>query len=177
MEELEVPTEHLHEHIHEAAHHSPDTWVMTVALCSALLAVFAAIASLLAGHHANAAMLEQLKASDQWAYYQAKGIKSSILETRSSVLEALGKPVDPKVATKLQEYKKEQTEIDAKAREMEASWNAHLSHHNILAKAVTFFQIGIALSAISVLTRRRWLFWGSLGLGASGLFFLVTGLV
>ena len=177
MEEIEVPTEHLHEHIHEAAHHAPDTWVLTVALSSALLAVFAALASLLAGHHANEAMLEQLKASDQWAYYQAKGIKSSILETRSSVLEALGKPVDPKVATKLEDYKKEQKEIEEKAREMEASGSAHLSHHNILAKSVTLFQIGIALSAISVLTRRKWLFWGSLALGASGVFFLVTGLV
>jgi len=43
------------------------------------------------------AMLEQIRSNDSWNYYQAKGIKSSILETRTSVLEALGKPVDPEV--------------------------------------------------------------------------------
>ena len=35
----------------------------------------AAIAALLAGHAANEALLEQIKASDQWSYYQSKSIK------------------------------------------------------------------------------------------------------
>jgi len=177
MEEIEVPTEHLHEHIQEAAEHSAENWILTVALCSALLAVFAAIASLLAGHHANEAMLEQLKASDRWAYYQAKGIKSSVLESRSAVLESIGKPADPKVAAKIEEYKTEQGKIEKEADELQKSGEAHLVHHNTLAKSGTLFQIGIALSAISVLTRRKWLFWGSLALGVAGLFFLVTGIL
>jgi len=177
MDEIEVPTEHLHEHIHEAAEHSEGGWILKVALSSALLAVLAAIASLLAGHHANEAMIEQLKSSDQWAYYQAKGIKSSVLESREAILEAQGKPADPKVAAKLEDYKKEQKEIDEKAKELQISSETHLKIHSGLAKSVTFFQIAIALSAISALTRRRWLFQGSLGVGLVGTVFLVLGVL
>lgn len=176
MSEIEVPTEHLHEHIHEAAEHEGGKWILTVALSSALLAVLAAVAALLAGHYADEAMLEQIQASDKWAYYQAKGIKSSILETRISVLKALEKPVSPKDEEKIVEYKKEQEEIKAEGTKLEDESHAHLKHHGILAKAVTFFQVAIALSAIAALTRRKWLFWGALGVGLVGLGFFISGL-
>ncbi|MDQ2720133.1 MAG: DUF4337 domain-containing protein, partial [Bacteroidota bacterium] len=83
MEEIEVPTEHLQEAVKEKAEEaSKDAlgkWIMYVAISTALIAVFAAIAGLMAGHHSNEALIEQIKASDQWAYYQAKGIKAEIL--------------------------------------------------------------------------------------------------
>src|SRR5580693_10359834 len=82
MEDPEVPTEHLHEHMEHGAAHGGAPWMMGVALSSALLAGLAAVCSLLAGHHANEAMVDQIKASDQWAYYQAKGIKSAILSSK-----------------------------------------------------------------------------------------------
>ena len=58
-EEIEVPTEHLHETIHEAAegHHSHMAgFNMQVALSTAILAVVAAVSALLAGHAANEAV-------------------------------------------------------------------------------------------------------------------------
>ena len=76
-EEMEVPTEHLHESIHEAVEKSNSRWVMMVALTAALLAVLAALASLLASYHVNESMIEQLKASDQWSYYQLEAIHPS----------------------------------------------------------------------------------------------------
>ena len=95
-EEIEVPTEHLHEHLEHQAQHSPERWIVFVALSSALLAVFAAVSALLAGHHANEAMIEQIQASDLWAYYQAKGIKAAVLENKIEVLVGLGKEVAEK---------------------------------------------------------------------------------
>jgi len=76
MEEIEVPTEQLQEQLNERTRESQEKWILMVALTAAILAVFAAINALLAGHYANEAMIEQLKASDQWAYYQAKGINT-----------------------------------------------------------------------------------------------------
>ena len=35
--------------------------------------------------------------------------------------------------------------------------------------ALTFIQIAVALAAITVLTRRRWLLWGSVGAAAAGI--------
>ena len=86
MEEIEVPTEHLQEQLNEATKESEENWILKVALTAAILAVFAAITALMAGHFANEAMIEQLKASDQWAYYQAKGIKYVVIENKIDLL-------------------------------------------------------------------------------------------
>jgi hypothetical protein len=175
MEEPEVPTEHLQEAIEHQAAHSKATWTMGVALSSALLAGLAAVCSLLAGHHANEAMVDQLQGSDQWAYYQAKGIKAAILASKMELLEGEGKPAAGKDQEKLAEYKKEQDDIAAGAREKERSAEEHLRRHVIFARGVTLFQIAIAIGAISVLTNRRAFWFVSLAFGLVGVFFLAQG--
>ena len=176
-EEMEVPTEHLHEDMEHAAHHSGETWIVFVALSSALLAVLAAACSLLAGHRANEAMIEQIQASDQWAYYQAKGVKSAVLESKMELLHALGKEPEAKDEEKATEYKNQQKEIEEKAREKEHSSELNLASHQILAKGVTVFQIAIALGAISALTRKKWLWFVSLALGATGTVFFLQAIL
>ncbi len=176
-EDLEVPTEHLHEEMEHAAHHSGETWILFVALSSALLAVLAAACSLLAGHRANEAMIEQIQASDQWAYYQAKGVKSAVLESKMELLRTLGKEPEAKDEEKVTEYRNQQKEIEEKAREKENSSAENLASHQILARAVTVFQIAIALGAISALTKKIWLWFASLALGAVGVVFFLQGVL
>ena len=177
MEAPEVPTEHLHEEIHHHATHQKARWTMGVALSSALLAGLAAVCSLLAGHHANEAMIEQIKSSDQWAYYQAKGIKAAVLGSKVELLEAEGKTISPKDRQKLADYKKEQDEIQAGAKEKQEASESHLHQHVIFARGVTFFQIAIAIGAISVLVNQRRFWVLSLFLGGVGVAFLVQGLL
>jgi len=175
MEEIEIPTEHLHEQLNESAHENAERWILMVALTAALLAVLAAITALLAGHYANEAMIEQIQASDQWSYYQAKGIKSAVLESKIDLLKTLGKEANPKEKEKAAQYKDDQKEIDKKAREKETLSEEHLSLHNMLAKGVTVFQVAIAICAISALTKRKWLWYGSILLGLAGaILFLIT---
>ena len=176
-EEIEVPTEHLHEDMKHAAYHGGEKWIVFVALSSALLAVFAATSALLAGHHANEAMIEQIQSSDQWAFYQAKGIKAAILESKMALLGSLGKEVSEKDREKLKDHKAEQNKIQEKAKEKQGSSEFHLKHHNTLAKSVTIFQIAIALGAISALTKKKLLWLVSLAFGISGLVFFVQGLI
>ena len=176
-EEIEVPTEHLHETIHEHAEHSGDRWTLLVALTTAFLAVLAAITALLAGHHSNEAMIDQMQASDQWAYYQAKGIKSSILQSKMELLASLGKESSGGDKEKIAEYKKEQKEIEDVAREKGQSSEKHLLTHVTLARAVTVFQVAIALGAIAVVTKRKPLWYVSLVLGVGGVAFLAWGLM
>ncbi len=175
-EDPEVPTEHLHETIHEEVEKGAEGWVLRVALTAALLAVFAAVTSLLAGHHANEAMIDQIQASDQWAYYQAKGIKGSLLESKLELLRALGKETSAQDEEKVAEYKEEQKRIQETATEKEKSSEAHLMKHNRLARSVTIFQIAIAMAAISVLTKRRWLWYASVILGIASLGIFVQSL-
>jgi hypothetical protein len=175
-EEIEVPTEHLHEKIHEEAEKG-ERWVLVVAMSTAMLAVAAAIASLLAGHHANEALLEQISASDQWSYYQAKGVKSAVLEGKMELLKAMDKEPSEADKEKLAKYKEEQEKISEVAKEKESSSHINLAVHTVLAKSVTFFQIAIAVAAISAITKKKPLWYASLGLGAVGIVFLVMGLV
>ncbi|HUJ63156.1 MAG TPA: DUF4337 domain-containing protein [Kofleriaceae bacterium] len=178
-EEIEVPTEHLHEKMSEEAEEAKEgrRWISRVAVSSALLAVAAAISALMAGHHANEAMLEEMKATDKWALYQAKGIKSALLQSKIDVLEASGKQVAPAVKADVKRYDDEQGDIKQDGLELEASSDDHMKHHESFAYAVTIFQIAIALGAIAVLARKPKLWWLSLGGGLAGLVFLILGII
>src|ERR1700756_3184040 len=90
-EEIEIPTEHLHEEIREKAEEQKERWTLYVALSTALMAVLAAVAGLLAGHHANEALIERAKSSDQWNFYQAKNLKQEIAVNTDQILHALAK--------------------------------------------------------------------------------------
>jgi len=68
-----------------SAEHSGETWISWVALSTAILAALAAIAALLSGRHVNKAMMNQIEASDQWNYYQAKGITAAVLDAKMSL--------------------------------------------------------------------------------------------
>ena len=175
MEEAEVPTEHLHEEIHHHAGRAGASWTMGVALSSALLAALAAVCSLMAGHHANEAMIEQIQSLDAWAFYQAKGIKAAVLGSKIELLEAENRGVSEKDRDNLARYRRDQEEIQAQAKERQAASEAHLRSHVVFARGVTLFQVAIAVGAISVLTSRRSFWFVSLAFGLAGAAFLVHG--
>jgi hypothetical protein len=171
MEEQEVPTEGLSEQINEQAEKekaaNEKNWSFYIAISTALIAVLAAISSMIAGHHSNEALIEQIKASDQWAFYQAKGIKADIasLNRDSYFKDSLEK----KYKAQQQDIKKE-AEMDQNASEI------HLQKHILLAKAVTLFQIAIAISAISILSKKRVLWYFAILIAITGIVFFISGL-
>jgi hypothetical protein len=178
-EEIEIPTEHLHEEIQEKAEEQREKWTLYVALSTALMAVLAAVAGLLAGHHANEALIERAKASDQWNFYQAKNLKQEIALNTDQILHAVV-PKDSSVkdhSADIARYEKEKGDIRKEAEEDEKKSEDHLNKHVPLASAVTAFQIAIAISAIAILTRRKQLWFGSLVLTVIGLIFFILGLL
>jgi hypothetical protein len=169
MEEAEVPLEHLHEEIHHHAEHGGPPWISWVALSTAILAVLAAIAGLLSGKHANEAMMSQIEVSNQWNYYQAKSIKASVLDAKMT----LSAEPSEKDKEKAARYEEEQKEIKAEAEHTQIEAKTYFHKHEIFARAVTMFQIAIAIAAISALTRKRTFWFVSLVFGLVGAGFLV----
>ncbi len=169
MEEAEVPLEHLHEQVKETAEHTGIAWISWVALSTAILAVLAAIAGLLSGEHANEAMMNQIEASDQWNYYQAKSIKASVLDAKMSLAGASNESDQ----SKRDRYEKEQEQIKSRAEAKEAAAKLNFHKHEVFARGVTMFQIAIAIAAISALTRKRHFWIVSLFFGVVGCVFLV----
>jgi hypothetical protein len=172
MEEPEVPLEHLHEEIHHHAEQSGG-WISGVALSTAFLAVLAAIAGLLAGSHANEAMMSQIEASDQWGYYQAKSIKAAVLEAKTT----LGSTVTEEDRVKMDKYREEEEAIKDEAEQKQGEARRSFHKHEVFARAVTMFQIAIAIAAISALTKRRRFWFVSIAFGAAGTVFLVLGFI
>jgi Domain of unknown function (DUF4337) len=193
MEEIEVPTEHLNEAIEEGAEEKKEKWTLYLALSTAFMAVFAAIAGLLAGHHANEALIERVKSSDQWSFYQSKSLKSEIAANTDKILHALsaghpeasgrpsaanqGAPIPGDNSKDVARYEEEKKEIKKKADEAEKASEWHLGKHVPLASAVTAFQVAIAISAIAILTRRKKLWYGGLFLALIGIYFFVQGIL
>jgi len=182
----EVETERLHEAIHEELEKEEGSgFLKRIALTTALLAALAAIASLYAGATVNEALVLkteatrlQAEASDQWAYYQAKGVKAAVEASSTSWL-AIGKPAPPEYAESQKRYKEEQKEIDAKAREKEKERDEksteadHLLHrHHLFADSVALLQVSIALGAVAALTRSRLAWFASMALGGAGIVLL-----
>jgi hypothetical protein len=179
----EVETEKLHEAIHEELEHSGGSFLKQIAATTAILAAFAAVASLRAGATVNHALVLkteaarlQSEASDQWAFYQAKGIKASVQEASSTSWQANGKEAPPQYAENQKRYKEEQGEIQKKAKELEKERDAksteadHLLHeHHGYANTVALFQVCIALGALAALTRNRVLWFASMAVGIIGI--------
>src|ERR1700722_8918924 len=100
-EEIEVDTDKLREQIdHEIEQSGGGRLLRLTALTTAMLAAIAAVASLKAGATVNDAILLkteatqlQSRASDQWAYYQAKGIKGAVAASSIESWRATGKAV------------------------------------------------------------------------------------
>jgi NAD-specific glutamate dehydrogenase len=186
-ESPEIETESLHESIREELEKEGGGFLRKIALSTALLAVLAAVASLRAGATVNHALLLrtdatqlQSQASDQWAYYQAKGVKAAVQDSIRTSWVAAGKEPPAQVTEKIERYEKEQEAIKEKAVELEKERDAkvkesdHLLHgHHGYANAVAMFQVAIALGAIAALTRSRAVWVGSLVVGLGGLTLLL----
>jgi hypothetical protein len=187
----EVDTDKLHETIHEAAEREESRLIRAIALTTALLAALAALASLRAGATVNEALALkteaarlQGEASDQWAYYQAKGVKAAVQEAIAASWRAAGKEPPAEIAEKIRRYGEEQEEIGAKATEKERERDAkekeaeHLLHrHHSFASAVALFQVSIALGAVAALTRLRLVWAASVVVGISGIVSAARALV
>ena len=187
-EEIEIPTEKLRETIDQEIEKSGGALLRWISLTTALLAAVAAVASLRAGDTVNEALVMkteatrlQSEASDQWAFYQAKGIKAAVALATAVTWRAAGKPVPAETNATAARYAAEQKEIQAKAHELEHERDAKeheaeilLAQHRRFATAVAFFQVSIALGAVAALTRVRWVWYASLVIGATGLGFFAV---
>ena len=181
-EETEIDTDRLHEAIDRELEREGGRFLKQIALSTAIMAVFASVASLKAGASVNEALVLktestrlQAEASDQWAYYQAKGLKAAVKEAASASWLATGKQPPPEYAAEVKRYDDEQKEIQARAREKEAQRDEKdgeaarlLAGHHSYAAAVALFQVAIALGAVAALTRNRIVWYGSLAVGLAG---------
>lgn len=185
-EEYEVPSPHEHavEHAVEVSH---DSFAQRIALMTAVLATIGALISYVSGSAQNEAMalkndsiLKQAQASDQWAFYQSKSTKQHVddavaaLATSPEVRVRFASERD-REAREMVLIQKDAIALQSASRLLGEESAAKLRPHERMALGMTFIQIAVALAAITVLTRRRWLIWGALTAAAVGVITVLTG--
>ncbi len=165
---------------HEA--HPAEPWTLPVAVTMSILTVLVAMATLLAHRAATDKLLLQTRATDQWAYYQAKNIRLHEMQSVVDMLGALA-PADKEKTAALQEkYKKEveryqddKDEISEKAKELEAE-GAHISHReDRFDLAEVILEIGLIICSLTLITRKMAFWYAGIALGAFGFVVALTG--
>ena len=170
-----------HDHAieHAAQHGDTDSFTGRIAVLTAVLATIGALFSYQggatqanAGLFKNNAAIKKTEASNQWNYYQSKSSKQNMAELAIALVPEDKKP---QYQQEVDRYKKEKGEIKLAAEKLEADSNAwdkqsdeQLHLHHRWAQATTALQISIALAAIALLTRRKWLGYGVLGVAGLG---------
>lgn len=185
-EDVEIDTDKLRETIDAEIERESGSLLRGIALTTAVFAALAAVASLEAGGSVNEALALkteatrlQAEASDQWAYYQAKGLKAAVAAAQRNVWIALDKPPPDELAAEAERYLSDQKSSREKAEALERQRDgksdeadALMHRHHLYAQSVALLQVSIALGAVAALVRRRAVWFGSglIGLCGIGLF-------
>ena len=148
--------------LEEAAEKAREPFDRVVGATMATVAVVLALVSVLGQMKTTEELLAQQKASDQWAYYQAKSIRRYQSEFAGDVLRVLPGPAaaaaGKKYAANVERYKSDGEEVQRKARELEEESKAEGHRALGLHFAEIFLEVAIVFCSLTLLTRRRY-FW------------------
>ena len=161
------PHDHAVEHAAHDSHGDDEGFSSRLAVATAVLATVGALFSYQGGATQNNAMIfknnaaiKKTEASNQWNYYQSKSNKQNLAELAMALP---GVDVD-KYRKEVARYKDEKEVIKKDAEKLEADskkWDEesekqiHLHHR--WAQAMTVIQVAIALAAITLITKKKWM--------------------
>jgi hypothetical protein len=172
------PHDHEIEHAQQGGHASGGM-INQIAMFTAIIATVGALFSYMggatqanAGLYKNNAAIKKTEASNQWNYYQSKSTKQALAELARDLTADANKPT---YQAKVERYDKEKGEIKLVAEKLEADateWDhqsdEQMHQHHRWAQATTVLQVAIALAAIALLTKKKWLEYAMFGAGGLG---------
>jgi len=176
------PHDHELEHAQQGGHgdHGGGGMINQIAMFTAIIATVGAMFSYMggatqanAGLYKNNAAIKKTEASNQWNYFQSKSTKQSLAELARDL--ATKEDEKTKYQGKVDRYEKEKGDIKVIAEKLEAeatTWDhqsdEQMHQHHRWAQATTALQVAIALAAIALLTKKKWLEYGMFVVGGLG---------
>jgi hypothetical protein len=177
---MNEPALEAHEHAEHAEHaaHENNPFISQVSITIALLAVVAAVTGSLetvesggAIIAANEAVLAQDQATDQWNFFEAKSLKKNLYTLAADADAAKAGDYLTKAKHEGADQDTAQNEakkLEAESRRDQALSQLHENRHHRLTVGATLLEIGIAISTIAIITRKRWPWVVSGVLGLAG---------
>ena len=170
MTDVEIPTEEILE--------SGDQQDRKIGLFIAIVAVFLTINSALGNKADNDEIINRVNASNSWAYFQAKRIRSHQIELTRDLTLLMGKTslsaqADAmKLASKYDEgvekYKKEADEITEQAKSQEKAADQAEKKGNLFDFGEVLFQITLVLCSVAIITKQKLFFRMGQAFAAAG---------
>ena len=169
------------------AEEKKEAWLNYLAITTVVFAVCATLSTLKGGSFSTRSVISQSQASDQWSYFQAKSIKGYLyelqkerleLELKSRAIPAAQAEYEKKIASyaqKIKVYEAERAEIKKKAEDIESIRDQAQLHAAAFGVAAMFLQIGILLSSIAALMKKKFFWYIGMGAGSLGLLYFFDG--
>lgn len=171
------------------AEEKKEKWLGLVAVTTIVFAVCATLSTFKGGQHSTRAVLSQSKATNQWAYYQAKDLKEYLHELQKDGLDlallnagkadgAYAKAVAEKAqaySAKIAKYEAQKEEIKKQAEAYDAAIAEAQAHSGAFGMAIIFLQIAILLSSVAALMKLKAVWLGGMAVGGIGLVFFANG--
>ncbi len=173
------------------AEEKKERWLTYMAITTVLVAVAATLSTFKGSGFSTRSLLNQTQASDQWAFFQSKSIKSYIYDMRRENLELQVESLEKQKGNdtlvkkykeligdyrqKVKKYEEEKETINKAATSFENQRDDCKKHSGKFGIAVIFLQISILLSSIATLSKKEFVWICSLILGIIGIFYFIDG--
>ena len=182
---------------HGAGHGVVEGENKRIAIIISILALFLAIAETLGKSAQTDALSSNVEASNLWAFFQAKTIRKTTMETAAEQMEVdlqLAKDAATKELlqkrieswqSRAARYESEpkpngkgegRKELMARAIAAEKHRDTAMAKYHNFEYGSAAFQIAIVLASAYLITGVMYLLWGALGVGGIGVFFVVMAL-
>ena len=164
--------------------HAEGPFTLPVTVTLSILAVLVAMSTLL-GHRAHTEeLLLQARASDQWAYFQAKNIRLRETQSVADILGALA-PADKektaalheKYLTEVERYEKEKDQISEQAKEFEKERDLVQRRADRYDAGEVFLEIGLIICSFTLLTKKKGFWFAGIVLGLVGVITAASGIL
>jgi hypothetical protein len=162
--------------IKEFSEKAKESGEKAIGLTMAIVAVLLAFATMLGHRTHTEEVLIQTKANDQWAYYQAKNIRSHMYEANSEMAGLIKE--DASMAEDFRKKSEDQKQgaevIRVKAEDLEREVEITTRRAGRFDASEIFFEIAIVLCSITLLTGTRAYWRISFISSAVGIVFMVS---
>jgi hypothetical protein len=169
------------------AEEKKEKWLNYLSATTIIIAVCATLSTFKGGGYSTRSLLNQTRASDQWAFFQAKGLKQYLYEIQVDNLEAQKDVLTNKdqlasvqkriegYKQKIQKYITEKEQITKDAKDLETVRDEAKKHSDAFCLAVIFLQVSILLSSIAALLKKKPIWYLSMAIGAAGIAYFING--
>jgi hypothetical protein len=161
--------------------HGDNPFLVPVSVTISVLAVLVAAVTLLSHRAHTEELLLQSKATDQWAYYQAKNIRMHEMQAVVDLLGSLAVQDKDKADAAREKYKKEveryegdKEDIGDEAKKLENERD-HVGHRaDRFDGGEGLIEVGLVICSMTLLTRQRLYWLAGMLIAAAGVAFAAS---